>query len=208
MLRILIADDHEIVRQAIKQVLLDEFPFAHIEETGDTEMLITKAVNEEWDIVVSDMAMPGGGGMIALHTIVKKKPGLPVLFFSSYPDDQYALRVIKAGAAGYLSKDSPTEDLIKAIHYVLLGKKYLPSAIAAKLDSLHELTVTPLHELLSEREFAIFLLLAGGQSVTEIASVLALASTTVSTYRSRILTKMNFRTNADITVYAIDYKLM
>ena len=208
MLRILIADDHEIVRQAIKQILLDEFSFAHIEETGDAETLVTKAINDNWDIVISDMAMPGGGGMKALQNIVEKKPGLPVLIFSTYPEEQYALRVIKAGAAGYLNKDCATEEFINAIRKILSGKKYITPYVAGKLGFSKGLTDTPLHELLSEREFNIFLLLAAGKAVSEIASRLALAATTVSTYRSRILTKMNLKSNADLTVYAIEHKLI
>jgi two-component system, NarL family, invasion response regulator UvrY len=208
MLRILIADDHEIVRQAIKRILLDEFPFAHIEESGDTETLITKAINAKWDIIITDMAMPGGGGMKALQNIIEKKPELPVLFFSAYPEEQYALRVIKAGAAGYLNKDSSTEELIKAIRKVLSGKKYIAPIIAEKLGLINEPADSPLHELLSERELNILLLLAAGQSISEIASGLALAGTTVSTYRSRILTKMKMRTNAELTVYAIENKLI
>jgi two-component system invasion response regulator UvrY len=208
MIRILIADDHEIVRQAIKRILLDEFSFVHIGEAGDTQTLITKALDEEWDIVISDMAMPGGGGMVALHDIMEKKPGLPVLFFSTYPEEQYAMRVIKAGAAGYLNKDSPTEELIKAVHQVLSGKKYIASSIAKEYESPNGSVNIHLHKLLSERELDIFLLLAEGQSVTELASTLAIATTTVSTYRFRILTKMNLRSNADLTVYAVEHRLI
>lgn len=208
MLRILIADDHEIVRQAIKQILLDEFSFAHIEEAGNTETVINKAINDEWNIVICDVAMPGGGGMKALQTIMEKKPTLPVLFFSAYPEEQYALRLVKAGAAGYLNKDSATDELVKAIRKVLSGKKYITSSVAEKLGLAIELTDAALHELLSERELSIFLLLSGGQSISEIALKLELAATTVSTYRSRILTKMKMKTNAELTVYAVENNLI
>jgi DNA-binding NarL/FixJ family response regulator len=209
MLRILIADDHDIVRRGIKQILLEEFSFAHIEEAIDTDSLIDKAINGKWDIVVSDLAMPGGGGLFALQVILEKVPGLPVLFFSTYPEEQYALRVIKAGAAGYLNKNIATEELAKAVRQILSGKKYTTPAIAEILGlSQKGFTETTLHELLSERELSIFIMIAAGQSISEIASKLGLATTTISTYRSRILTKMNLRTNAELTQYAVEHKFI
>ena len=209
MLRILIADDHDIVRRGIKQILLEEFSFAHIDEAIDTDSLITKAINEKWDIVVSDLAMPGGGGLFALRVILEKVPDLPVLFFSTYPEEQYALRTIKAGAAGYLNKNVAIEELPKAVRQILSGKKYTTPAIAEKLGlSLKNFGETTLHELLSERELSIFIMLAAGQSISQIASKLDLAATTISTYRSRILTKMNLRTNAELTQYAIENKFI
>jgi two-component system invasion response regulator UvrY len=209
MLRILIADDHEIVRHGIKQLLLEEFPFAHIEEAIDTETLITKAVNDTWNIVISDVAMPGGGGLVALTTIHEKMPELPVLFLSMHSEEQYALRAIKTGAAGYLNKDIATEELIKAVRLILSGKKYITADIAEKLGLIPtKISDIALHELLSAREISIFKSLAAGQSISEIASRLTLAATTISTYRSRILTKMNMKTNAELTRYAIEYKLI
>jgi DNA-binding NarL/FixJ family response regulator len=209
MLRILIADDHDIVRRGIKQILLEEFSFAHIEEAIDTDSLIAKAINEKWDIVVSDLAMPGGGGLFALQVILEKMPDLPVLFFSTYPEEQYALRVIRAGAAGYLNKNIATEELAIAVKQVLSGKKYTSPAIAEKLGlPLKDFTEVTLHELLSERELSIFIMIAAGQSISEIATKLGLATTTISTYRSRILVKMNLRTNAELTQYAIEHKFI
>ena len=209
MLRILIADDHDIVRRGIKQILLEEFSFAHIEEAIDTGSLIAKAINEKWDIVVSDLAMPGGGGLFALRVILEKVPDLPILFFSTYPEEQYALRVIKAGAAGYLNKNIATEELAKAIKTVLGGKKYASDAITQKLGtSQKDFKEATLHELLSERELSIFIMIAAGQSISEIASKLDLAATTISTYRSRILIKMNLRSNAELTQYAVEHKFI
>ena len=209
MLRILIADDHDIVRRGIKQILLEEFSFAHIDEAIDTDSLIAKATNEKWDIVVSDLAMPGGGGLFALRIILEKVPGLPILFFSTYPEEQYALRTIKAGASGYLNKNVATEELPRAVRQILSGKKYTTPAIAEKLGlSLKNFGKTTLHELLSKRELSIFIMLATGQSISQIASKLDLAATTISTYRSRILTKMNLRTNAELTQYAIENKFI
>jgi len=209
MLRILIADDHEIIRQAIRQILSDEFSFVHIDEASNTETLIDKATCEPWDIILSDMAMPGGGGLVALRKIKEKVPDVPVLFFTAYPEEQYALRAIKAGASGYLTKDTPTEELIKVIHRILSGKKYIAPSIAEKLGlNAKETGDTVLHEQLSEREFSIFKMLASGKSISEIADDLSLATTTVSTYRARILAKMDLKTNADLTLYAIEYKLV
>jgi len=209
MLRILIADDHEIIRQAIKQILSDEFSFVHIDEASNTEILIEKATSEPWNIILSDMAMPGGGGLVALKKIKEKAPDVPVLFFSAYPEEQYALRAIKAGASGYLTKDTPTEELIKVIHRILSGKKHITPSIAEKLGLSSKGTrEAPLHEQLSEREFSIFKMLSSGKSISEIAADLSLATTTVSTYRARILTKMDLKTNADLTLYAIEHKLI
>jgi len=209
MLKILIADDHEIVRRGIRQILQEEFSFAHIEEAEDTDSLIAKAVKDKWDIIISDLAMPGGGGLVALKTIKEKMPGQRVLFFSTYSEEQYALRVLKAGGDGYLNKESATEELSKAVKEILEGKKYVSKALADNLGiALSEKSGHLPHELLSQREFDIFIMLASGKSLIEIASMLSLASTTVSTYRSRILIKMNLKTNADLTQYAIENKFI
>src|SRR5689334_21318299 len=122
MLRVLIADDHEIVRRGLKQILLEGFPFVHVEEAFDCPSLVDKAMTESWDIVVSDLAMPGGGGLSALKQIKEKNPGLPVLILSIYPEEQYALSVIKSGAAGYLNKDAAPEELVNAVERILSGK--------------------------------------------------------------------------------------
>ena len=209
MLRFLIADDHEIVRRGVKQILSEEFSFAVIEEAGDTQSLITKALEGEWNIVISDLAMPGGGGLEALRKIREKVPHLPVLILSIYPADQYAIRVIKAGAAGYMNKDTAPDELVKAVEQILSGKKYISEQVAEQLSmSLNLPSDIPFHELLSEREFEVFKMLATGQSITEIASLLQVSATTISTYRSRILTKMNIKTNAQITQYAVEHKLI
>jgi len=209
MLKVLIADDHEIVRRGIKQILLDEFSFAHIEEAVDTDSLIAKAINGKWDIVISDLAMPGGGGLEALKIIKEKIPELPILFFSSYPEDQYAMRIIKAGGDGYINKDTGIEELCKALRQVLSGKKYVSDSVKETVGmSLSDLADMAPHELLSEGEFNIFTMLASGQSVTEIANTLSLASATISTCRSRILTKMDMKNNAELTLYAIEHKFI
>jgi len=209
MLKILIADDHTVVRKGLRQILLEEFLSAEIEEAADAEELLKKVMKKEWDIVVSDISMPGRSGLEVLLQIKQHYPRLPVLILSVHPEDQYAVRVLKAGASGYLNKDSAPDELVKAVRQVLLGKKYITSSIAERLASLldQDPDKQP-HESLSDREFEVFKLLAAGSPVSEIAEKLSLSVTTVSTYRARILAKMNLRNNADLTLYAIKNKLL
>lgn len=209
MIRILIADNHTIVRIGLKHILSEEYPSAFIGEAGDTEELVKKVIGGKWDIVICDLSMPGRNGLDALKQIKQTFPRLPVLIVSMYPEDQYALRVLKAGASGYLNKYSIHEELIKAIRTVLLGKKFINSTIAQKLaEAFISGNDLPAHALLSDREFDIFKLLASGKTVSEIAGQLSLGATTVSTYRSRILDKMNFKSNAELTRYAIEKKII
>jgi len=209
MLKILIADDHAVVRRGLIQILLEEYPSAIIGEVADTEGLLGEAINNEWNVVICDMNMPGRSGLDALIQLKQVVPHLPVLIMSMYPEDQYALRVLKAGAAGYLEKESIHNDIIKAIKTVQLGKKFITPSIAEKLaDAFHDNSSKQPHELLSDREFDVFKLLASGKSVSEIAGKLSLSTTTVSTYRSRILEKMGIRANADLTRYALERKLI
>jgi DNA-binding NarL/FixJ family response regulator len=209
MLKVLIADDHEIVRRGLKQILHEGFSFAVIEEAWDCPSLVEKALAGDWDIIVSDLAMPGGGGLEALKQIRQKSPGLPILILSIYPEDQYALRVMKAGAAGYLNKDAAPEELVTAINRILSGRRYITEGIAEKLvQQLDTNDDVPSHELLSDREWDVFRFIATGKTVSEISELLVLRSTTVSTYRTRILAKMNMKTNADIIQYALENKLV
>lgn len=209
MLRILIADDHAIVRRGLKQVILEEYPSAVIKEVADAEDLLKEVIGQDWNIVICDMNMPGRSGLDALNQIKQASPQLPVLIMSMYPEDQYALRVLKAGAAGYLGKDSIHDDIIKAIQTLQLGKKFITPSIAEKLaSSLGQDTNLQSHEMLSDREFDVFKLLASGKSVSEIASQLSLSATTVSTYRSRIMEKMGIQSNAGLTRYALEKNLI
>jgi len=209
MLRILIADDHTVVRKGLRQILLEEFPSATIEEVPDAEELIKKVITAKWDVVVSDLSMPGRSGLDALHQIKQISAELPVLILSIHPEEHYALRVLKAGASGYLSKDSAPAELVNAVKKVLLGKKYISAGVAEKLASNFSIdNEKQLHETLSDREFDVMKLLASGKSVSDIADTLALSVTTVSTYRARIMTKMNLKTNADLTKYAIENNLL
>ena len=209
MNRILIADDHAVVRKGLKQILLEHYPSAVIGEACDAEALITATMNESWDVVICDMNMPGRSGLDALSQIKQSSPKLPVLIMSMYPEDQYALRVLKAGASGYIGKETIHDDIIKAIETVALGRKFITPGIAEKLaETLNSRSVVHLYEKLSDREFDVFKLLASGKTVTEIGDQLSLSATTVSTYRSRIMDKMNMRSNAELTRYALENNLI
>jgi len=172
-------------------------------------LLLKKVFKEEWDIVISDLSMPGRSGMDALQQIKLHNPKLPVLILSVHSEEHYAIRVLKAGASGYLNKESAPEELIQAVRRLLMGKKYITPTIAEQLASgLDKDSEKPLHEILSDREFEVLKLLASGKSVSDIADQMVLSVTTVSTYRARIMAKMNLKTNADLTLYAIENKLI
>lgn len=209
MIKVLIADDHAIVRKGLRQLLIEEFPSARVEEVGDAESLISKSLQGDWDVVICDLSMPGRSGLDALRQIRQSSPSLPVLIMSMHPEDQYALRVLKAGASGYLNKESIHDELIKAIHTVLRGKKFITPSIAEKLAEAFDTdSGQHPHEALSDREFDVFKLIATGKSVSEIAQQLSLSVTTVSTYRARIMEKMKMRSNADLTRYALEKSLI
>ncbi|MBL7742293.1 MAG: response regulator transcription factor [Chitinophagaceae bacterium] len=208
-MKILIADDHAIVRKGLKQILLEEYPSAKIGEVADAESLLAEVTKDDWGIVICDMNMPGRSGLDALTQIKQIAPRLPVLIMSMYPEDQYALRVLKAGASGYLGKDNIHDDIIRAVQTVQLGKKFITPTIAEKLaNALGEDVSLQPHESLSDREFDVFKLLASGKAISDIAAQLSLSATTVSTYRSRIMEKMHMRSNAELTRYAIEKKLI
>jgi two-component system, NarL family, invasion response regulator UvrY len=209
-MKILIADDHAIVRKGLKQLLLEEYPSAKIEEVADGESLIAKVIHEKWGVVICDLDMPGRSGLDIMRQIKEIAPKLPVLIVSIYPEDQYAVRVLKAGAAGYVSKDAATEELAEAVRRVLQGRKYISPSMAEIIaeDMGGPNSDKAPHEYLSDREFEVFKLIASGKSVSEIAEKLSLSSATVSTHRARILIKMNMKTNPELTRYALDNKLI
>jgi two-component system invasion response regulator UvrY len=209
MYKFLIADDHSIVRRGIIQILLEAYPNAHIEEVANVDDLIAKIMKSNWDMVISDLSMPGRNGLDALPQIQLINPNLPVLIMSIHPEDQYAVRVLKAGASGYLSKDLAPEELITAVQRVLSGRKYITAPVAEKLiHSMHNKNNDQAHQTLSDREFAVFILLAKGTTISEIAEAMHLSPTTVSTYRSRILQKMDMKGNAELTVYSVQHNLI
>jgi DNA-binding NarL/FixJ family response regulator len=208
MIRILLADDHAIVRRGLRNIILEEYPFAEIGEVSNAEELVKKVILENWDVVICDLNMPGRSGIDALKQIRQTFPKLPVLIMSMYPEDQYAIRALKAGAAGYLSKVSIHDDLIKAIQTVQRGRKFITPSVAEELAETFKGEHDEPHRLLSDREFEVFKLLADGKTVSDIAGQLSLSSNTVSTYRSRVLEKMNLHSNADLTRYALEWKLI
>jgi DNA-binding NarL/FixJ family response regulator len=209
MLKVLIADDHAVVRRGLKQILLEGFPAALVDEVPDAEEMVKKILMESWDLIISDLSMPGRSGLEAMQQIKQLQPKVPVLILSIHPEEQYAIRALRAGASGYLNKGMASEELVLAVKKVLLGKKYITANIAEKLASVLDKNINkPLHESLSDREFSVLKLLASGKSVSEIAESMFLSVTTVSTYRSRILVKMNLKNNADLTLYALENKLL
>lgn len=202
MKSIVIADDHSIIRMGLIQILQDEYPDIEITEVEDGKSLVNEVTLHDFDIVISDLDMPGRSGLEALEQIKQIKPDLPVLILSIYNEDLYAVRVLKAGASGYLNKNAAPYELITAIQRIKMGRKYITPEIAEKLLTQMGAEKSP-HELLSNREFEIFKMLSSGQTTTQIANTLSLALTTVSTHRSRILEKLSLRNNSELTRYAI-----
>lgn len=204
MIKVLIADDHAIVRQGLKQILAETHDMTVAGEADNGIDALRKIREDEWDVVLLDVNMPGKNGIDALKQIREEHPRLPVLMLSMYPEDQYAVRLIKAGAAGYMTKESAPELLVDAIRRVAGGKKYLSPAVADLLaEELDNSTQGPLHELLSDREYQVLLAIAAGNTVSEIAERMVLSVKTISTYRTRILEKMRMKTSAELTHYAI-----
>jgi DNA-binding NarL/FixJ family response regulator len=204
MTRVLIADDHALVRAGLRQYLQQCGRFASIAEASSGSQTLDMLRGARFDLLILDINMPDRGGLDILRHVRASHPETRVLVLSAYPERQYAVNVLKAGASGYLSKESAPDELIKAVNQVMAGRRYVSSSLAelllSQLDADHE---KPLHASLSEREFQIFCKLASGQSVSEIASELSLSVKTVSTYRTRVLEKMSFKSNADITSYAL-----
>lgn len=205
--RIIIADDHSFIRMGLIQILKDEYPTVEITEVSDGESLVKEVTLHDFDLVISDLDMPGRSGLEALEQIKMIKPNLPVLILSIYTEDLYAVRVLKAGASGYLNKNSAPYELITAIQKMELGRKYITPEIAEKL-LMHIDSEKKPHELLTNREFEIFKLLALGKTITQIAESLSLAMTTISTHRSRILEKLSLSTNSELTRYAIAHHII
>lgn len=209
MISILIADDHSVVRRGLCQILTEGFPDSTVDEAIDGNSIIEKIKQRKYDIVISDLSMPGRTGLDVIVHLKLIQPKVPVLILSIHPEDQYALRVLNAGASGYLSKDLAPEELVEAVRTVLKGEKYMPPEISQKLLSKNiPSNSKPAHSYLSDREFEVMKMLALGNSISEIANLMLLSSTTVSTYRARILTKMNFNNNADIVLYSMKNNLI
>ena len=203
MIRILIADDHAILRRGLKEILR-ELEGAVCDEAENAQQVLDQVQSQEWDVVILDITMQGRSGLDLLRDLKRLRPKLPVLVLSMHPEDQYGKRVLKAGASGYMNKESAAEELIKALRKVLAGGRYVSPALAEKLAfDLNEDRGRPIHEALSNREFEVLRMIASGKTVSQIAEELHLSVPTVSTYRARILEKMNMTTTAELMHYAL-----
>jgi DNA-binding NarL/FixJ family response regulator len=209
MKRILIIDDHEIVRDGLKRILNEQSDSNTFGEASTAPEAIRLVTEEGWDVVVLDLSLGDRSGLEVLKALKQIRPRLPVLILSMHSEEQYARRAFKAGAAGYITKDSPRAELVRAINKVAEGGRYVSHALAEELViDLERESDRPPHETLSDREFEVMRLIASGKTVGEIAAILSLSDSTISTYRGRILEKMGMRTNAELTHYAIQNKLV
>ena len=209
MLRILIADDHEVVRKGLVKVLAEILQPIKVDEANNGQEALGKVLKSEYDLVVLDIKMPGKSGLDVLKEIKQHKPQLPVLILSMHPEEQFAIRAMRAGASGYLTKECAGDELVLAVRKALKGERYISSTLAEILAG--ELTIDsgkPLHEILSDREYQVMLMIASGKPVGAIAKELRLSVKTVSSYRANILLKTRMKNNAEITHYAIQNKLV
>lgn len=203
MIKVLIADDHLVVRQGVRKILEETSDIVLAGEASTGKELLAKIRAEGWDVVLLDISMPDMNGLLALNELKQEKPDLPILIFTIHSEEQFAIRALKAGAAGYMNKEIPSDDLVKAIRKVAVGGRYVSDDLAEKMafDLQKEHPERP-HETLSNREFQIMRMIASGKSLKEIGDELFLSAKTISTYRARILEKMNMKNNAELTLYA------
>jgi len=209
MIKVLIADDHMMFREGLKQILSKQTDIVASDEAANALELIEKVREGDYDVILLDIAMPGRDGIDALKEIKQLKPGLPILILSMYPEDQYAVRAIRAGASGYLTKNRAGRELIAALQKVALGKKYISPDVGEQLASeLERDTDQAVHQTLSDREYQVMCMIASGKTVKQISEELSLSVSTISTNRARLLKKMNLRNNAEVTHYAIKHGLV
>ena len=208
-MKILITDDHAVLRRGLKQILEDGFGKIQFGEAANASEAIAAVAREFWDLVVLDITMPGRTGLEALKEIRTLKPTQRVLVLSVHSEDQFAVRVLKAGASGFLNKDSAPEELVKAVRKVTVGGRYVSASLAEKLAGhIDQPADRPAHQTLSDREFQVLRMIGSGRTVSEIGVELSLSVKTVSTYRARILEKMQLNTNAELTRYCFENKLV
>lgn len=207
-MRILIADDHAVVRRGLRETLGEAFPRATFGEAKAAQEALESVMHQDWDVLILDISMPGKSGLEILDDLRRLRPKLPVLLLSMHPEGQFARRALKAGAAGYLTKESAPEELKEAVRRVQAGGHYVSAALAEKLSDLRREADMPVHELLSDREFQVLLMLASGKTVKQIADEIALSAKTVSTYRARILLKTGLKTTAELIRYALQAGLV
>jgi DNA-binding NarL/FixJ family response regulator len=209
VIKVLIADDHAILRRGLKEILVRSLDGVMCGEAEDAEQVLTEVQNQTWDLVILDISMPGRSGLDILSDLQRTQPKVPVLVLSMYAEGQYGKRVLKAGASGYMNKESAPEELIKAMQKVLAGGRYVSPVLAEELAAaLRQDAERPLHETLSRREFEILRMIASGKTVSQIAGELHLSATTVSTYRTRILGKMKLANSAELIRYALQNRLV
>jgi DNA-binding NarL/FixJ family response regulator len=208
-LKVLIIDDHPLVRRGLRETIQEEFSTAEVGQASDSQSGIESVWRENWDVILLDIAMPGRSGLDILKEIKQECPKTPVLILSTYSEDQFAIRALKSGADGYLTKDVLGQELVAAIKRVLAGGKYIRASLAEKLASYLDVDASkPLHHTLSDREYQVMRMIACGQTPKEIASELSLSIKTVSTFRSRVLKKMMMKNNAELMRYAMENGLV
>ena len=208
-MKILIADDHAIVRHGLKQILADEFKRASFGEARNGQEVLDSVWKQDWDVIVLDITMPGRSGLEVLKEIKKARPRMPVLVLSMHPEDQFAMRVLKSGASGYMTKESAPGELVGAVKKIMAGGRHISNSVAELMASYITMDSTrPPHEQLSNREFQVMRMIASGKTVSEIARMLSLSVRTISTYRARILEKTGMKTNAELTHYAFQHSLV
>jgi two-component system invasion response regulator UvrY len=208
-MRILIADDHAVFRRGLKETLVEAFSRVTFGEAKSAQETLELVRHHDWDVVVLDISMPGKSGLDILNDLKHLRPKLPILLLSMHPEEQFARRALKSGAAGYLTKESVPEELKKAVNKVILGGRYVSANLAEKLAvGLSQGADRPIHELLSDREFQVLRMIASGKTVKQIADEIALSVKTVSTYRARILEKTGMQTNAELIRYALQSRLV
>jgi two-component system, NarL family, invasion response regulator UvrY len=208
-LKVLIADDHPVVRRGLKQILSESSAIAEVGEAADPQQVLDLARSRDWDVIVLDLALPGRGGLDVLKELKQDRPKRPVLILSMHAENQYAVRALRAGASGYLTKETASDTLLAAIGKVARGGRYVTPSLAEQLAArLHVDDAQPLHATLSDREFQVLRFLASGRTVGEIAAILSLSVKTISTYRARILEKTGLRNNAELMKYALEQGLL
>jgi DNA-binding NarL/FixJ family response regulator len=204
LIRLLVADDHAIVRRGLHQIVAEAPGIEVAGEAATAEEVLARVEERAWDVVVLDLSLPGGNGLDLLAQVKRRRPDLPVLILTVHSEEQYAVRALRAGAAGYLTKESAPEQLVEAVRKVVRGGRYVSPAVAEKLAfNLGRDPDRPPHEALSDREYQVLRRVAAGRTVSEVAAELSLSVKTVSTYRTRILEKMGMKSNAELTHYAI-----
>jgi len=209
MTKMLIVDDHPVVREGLKRILLDTSNMLAVDEAGTSQEVLERVQQNDYDLVLLDISLPDRSGLDVLKELKRTKPDLQILVISIHPEEQYAVRAMRAGAAGYLTKESAPDELVAAVQKVLLGRKYISSSLAEKLAFALEVDVEKQpHETLSDREYQVMCMIASGKTVKEIAGELMLSAKTINTYRSRVLRKMRVNSSVELIHYAIKHRLV